>query len=165
MLFLWRELFLRVVFLCHVEGGFCRQYPEQCGERPMSRLSCLCLLCGLSGLFLPHARAQSPADPVSYDRVGQASWYGVEEAGRRTSSGRIFDPDRLSAAHRTLPLGSCVRVTRLANHKSIVVPVIDRGPFVPGRLLDLSQAAAVRLGMLRAGLARVRIERTPCLSS
>jgi rare lipoprotein A len=124
-----------------------------------SRLCCFFFLCGFTGFAAHQARAQA-----AYDKVGQASWYGVEEAGRRTSSGIPFDPHRLSAAHPSLPLGSCVRVTQLENHKSVVVPVIDRGPFVHGRLLDLSQAAAERLGMVEAGLAKVRIVLTSCAS-
>jgi rare lipoprotein A len=118
------------------------------------------LLCGVIGLGASGASAR-PA----YDRIGLASWYGAREAGHRTASGILFDPARLSAAHRKLPLGSCVRVTRLANNKSVVVPVIDRGPFVRGRLLDLSWAAANRLGMIAQGLARVRIERISCATS
>lgn len=122
------------------------------------RLCLLLVLCVLSFLAGRTAAAQS-----AYDQVGQASWYGREEAGRRTSSGIIFDPHRLTAAHRNLPLGTCVRVTRLTNHKHIIVRVIDRGPFVRGRLIDLSEAAAERLEMTKDGLATVRIVRTPCL--
>jgi rare lipoprotein A len=98
----------------------------------------------------------------AYDRIGLASWYGMREAGHRTASGAVFDPTKLSAAHRELPLGSCVRVTRLTNHLSIIVPITDRGPFVRGRLLDLSWAAAERLGMTAQGLAKVRIARISC---
>jgi rare lipoprotein A len=101
----------------------------------------------------------------NYERAGLASWYGPREAGRRTASGRIFDPSKISAAHRTLPLGSCVRVTRFSNRKSIIVPIIDRGPYIDGRLLDLSQAAAEKLGMIREGLARVRIALAACPGS
>jgi rare lipoprotein A len=109
------------------------------------------------------AFASTAALAVSvYERVGVASWYGAGEAGHRTASGRIFDPSKPSAAHRTLPLGSCVSVTRLTNRKSITVPVIDRGPYVRGRFLDLSQAAAKQLGMIGHGLARVQIELVPC---
>lgn len=115
------------------------------------------MLCGLT-LLLP-----APGHAASaYERTGLASWYGPHEAGRRTASGRIFNPTELSAAHRTLPLGSCVRVTRPGNRKAIIVPVIDRGPYVHGRLLDLSRAAAEQLGMIRQGIARVRIVVAPC---
>jgi len=91
-------------------------------------------------------------------QIGIASWYGAREAGRKTASGAIFDPGRLSAAHRTLKLGTCVRVTDLANARFVIAPVIDRGPYIRGRLIDLSRSAAQVLGMTQAGLARVRIE-------
>jgi rare lipoprotein A len=123
----------------------------------MSRFLKLSVVCGMASLAISGACAQ-PA----YDRVGLASWYGAREAGHRTASGAIFDPAKLSAAHRELPLGSCVRVTRVANHQSIVVPIIDRGPFVRGRILDLSRAAADRLGMTAQGLAKVQITRVSC---
>ena len=93
-----------------------------------------------------------------HGQTGIASWYGPQEAGRRTASGAIFDPSKPTAAHRTLPLGTCVRVTRLENRRSVLVPVTDRGPYVPGRIIDLSEAAAQTLDMTHAGLAQVRLE-------
>jgi rare lipoprotein A len=104
------------------------------------------------------------ATPLSDDgaeentKVGTASWYGGNEAGRRTASGAIFDPTQLTAAHRTLPLGTCVRVTNLGTGHFVIVLIIDRGPYIPGRIIDLSEGAARMLGMLRAGLAQVRID-------
>ena len=89
---------------------------------------------------------------------GTASWYGQREAGHTTASGAVFDPARLTAAHRTLPFGTCVRVTRLSNGRSVIVPIIDRGPYIHGRLIDVSEAAANALDMKRDGLATVRIE-------
>jgi rare lipoprotein A len=81
-----------------------------------------------------------------------------------THSGAIFDPRQPTAAHRTLPLGTCVRVTHLGNGHFVVVPIIDRGPYIHGRLIDLSEIAAQRLGMKQAGLAQVRITVVPsCL--
>ena len=97
------------------------------------------------------------------EQIGMASWYGQREAGRRTASGMIFDPALKTAAHRTLPLGSCVRIKHLGNSRTLVVPVTDRGPYVAGRVIDLSQATARALGMERAGLARVQINATACL--
>jgi rare lipoprotein A len=90
---------------------------------------------------------------------GLASWYGEEFAGRPTSSGETFDPDLLTAAHRTLPLPSWVEVENLDNGRRVVVRVNDRGPFADPdrRILDLSEAAARRIGMVGAGIARVRI--------
>jgi rare lipoprotein A len=90
--------------------------------------------------------------------VGIASYYGKEYHGRTTASGEIFDMTKLTAAHRSLPFGINVRVTNLSNDQSVVVRVNDRGPFVAGRIIDLSLAAAQRLGMIAAGLAKVKVE-------
>lgn len=89
---------------------------------------------------------------------GEASYYGRELAGNRTASGERFNPGALTAAHRTLPLGSKLRVTNKANGKSVVVRINDRGPFVGKRLLDVSFAAAQQIGMVRAGKAMVNLE-------
>jgi rare lipoprotein A (peptidoglycan hydrolase) len=100
-----------------------------------------------------------PAAPRPvYRQVGLASWYGPGFHGRPTASGATFDQHRLTAAHRSLPLGARVTVTRLDNGRSVKVEISDRGPYVRGRVLDLSRAAAARLGMLDVGVARVRIE-------
>ncbi len=87
---------------------------------------------------------------------GVASWYGPKFAGRRTASGERFDPSEMTAAHRTLPFGTRVRVTNAAG-KSVVVRINDRGPFHGGRVIDLSQAAAAELGLVRAGSGRVEL--------
>jgi rare lipoprotein A len=89
---------------------------------------------------------------------GMASYYGKGFHGRRTASGKRFDQHAMTAAHRTLRFGTRLRVTHLRNQRSVVVTVNDRGPFVKGRVIDLSRAAASRLGMLSSGVARVRIE-------
>ncbi|MBK1629192.1 hypothetical protein CKO31_00290 [Thiohalocapsa halophila] len=89
---------------------------------------------------------------------GLASFYGGSFHGRRTASGQRFDQQALTAAHRTLRFGTRVRVTHKRNRRSVVVTINDRGPFVRGRVIDLSRAAARRLGMLGAGLAPVRLE-------
>lgn len=86
---------------------------------------------------------------------GTASYYGRELAGNRTANGERFDPNALTAAHRTLPFGSRVRVTNLTNGQSVVVRINDRGPFVHGRVIDVSHAAAREIGMHRSGLAKV----------
>lgn len=88
-----------------------------------------------------------------------ASWYGDPYHGRPTASGERFDKNELTAAHKTLPFGTRLRVTYPATGRSVVVRINDRGPFAPGRDLDLSQAAAERLGLIPAGVARVRVER------
>ena len=93
-----------------------------------------------------------------YTATGKASWYGKKFQGYKTSNGEIFDMYKMSAAHRSLPLPSYVRVTNLANDRSGIVRVNDRGPFHSERIMDLSYAAAVKLDMLRTGTAQVRIE-------
>ncbi len=99
-----------------------------------------------------------PAVDYDYVETGIASWYGRKFHGRATANGEIFDMNAVSAAHRTLPLPSIVRVTNLKNGRSIVVRVNDRGPFVKSRIIDLSRRAAQVLGFRAKGLARVRVE-------
>jgi rare lipoprotein A len=93
--------------------------------------------------------------------VGEASYYGNELAGHRTSSGERFNPNGLTAAHRTLPLGTRLRVTNVANGRSVIVRVNDRGPFVRSRLIDVSLGAAREIQMIRSGKAQVRLEIVP----
>ena len=88
---------------------------------------------------------------------GMASYYGNELAGNRTASGERFNPGELTAAHRTLPFGSLVRVTNTSNGDSVVVRINDRGPFSHGRVIDVSHAAAREIGMHRSGTARVKL--------
>lgn len=88
---------------------------------------------------------------------GVASWYGPHFAGRPTASGERFNPDELTAAHRTLPFGSMVRVTNEDNGRSVVVRINDRGPFTAGRVIDLSEAAARRIGLVGPGEAEVSL--------
>jgi len=88
---------------------------------------------------------------------GMASYYGNELAGNRTASGERFDPGELTAAHRTLPFGSMVRVTNIATGDSVVVRINDRGPFAHSRVIDISHAAAREIGMHRSGTARVKL--------
>ncbi len=99
-----------------------------------------------------------PREQPGYDRTGVASWYGEPFHGRRTANGEIYDMNRVSAAHPTLPLPTRVKVTNLENGRSIVVRVNDRGPFVNGRLIDLSRETARLLGMLQTGTAKVRVQ-------
>jgi rare lipoprotein A len=100
-----------------------------------------------------------PADakPISVE-TGLASWYGGPYHNRRGSNGEIYNMHAMTAAHRTLPLGSIVRVTNVKTGDSALVKITDRGPFVEGRILDLSQAAAKKVDVLQAGVAMVRIE-------
>jgi rare lipoprotein A len=110
----------------------------------------------------PLADAQPLTDDSSsvsdFHQAGRASWYGRSFHGRRTANGERFDMHALTAAHRTLPLGSYVRVTNPATSRSVVVRINDRGPYARGRIIDLSMAAAAALDMRHAGTARVLIE-------
>ena len=99
-----------------------------------------------------------PERDLAYDETGIGSWYGDEFAGRLTANGEIFDPDMVTAAHKTLPMPSVVRVTNLDNGKSLVVRINDRGPFVAGRVIDLSREAARLIGYRDQGIARVRVQ-------
>ena len=103
-------------------------------------------------------RYEVMADASGYRREGRASWYGEKFHGYATSNGEIYDMYKMSAAHRSLPLPSFVRVTSLDNGRSTIVRVNDRGPFHSEREIDLSYAAAARLGILEQGTGRVRVE-------
>jgi rare lipoprotein A (peptidoglycan hydrolase) len=95
---------------------------------------------------------------LAWKQVTRASWYGREFRGHRTASGGRFNPMRLTAAHRTLQLGSKVKVTELRSGRSVVVQITDRGPYSGSRGIDLSYAAAKELGIVRRGVARVSLE-------
>jgi len=95
---------------------------------------------------------------VGIEDRGVASWYGESFHGRQAANGELFDMEALTAAHRTLPLGSVVRVVNLANGKHLHVRITDRGPYVNSRILDLSRGAAARLGMMEGGLSVVRVQ-------
>jgi rare lipoprotein A len=114
--------------------------------------------------ILPDANAnkdalgiQADAKPISIE-TGLASWYGAPYHNRRGSNGEVYNMHAMTAAHRTLPLGSIVRVTNLKSGHSALVRITDRGPFVKGRVLDLSQAAAKKVDVWQAGVAMVRVE-------
>jgi len=123
------------------------------------------VLCGVVGSTLvvpPPCGAQAHARRIkergAHRRVARASWYGQAFSGLRTASGAVFDPYKLTAAHRTLDLGTEVKVTELRTGRSVVVQITDRGPYEPGREIDLSYAAARKLGIVRQGVALVRME-------
>ncbi|MCP4681271.1 MAG: septal ring lytic transglycosylase RlpA family protein [Desulfobacterales bacterium] len=97
------------------------------------------------------------SDADGFVQSGKASWYGKKFHGRPTASGEIFDMHKKSAAHKTLPLGTYVRTLNLSNNKQIIVRVNDRGPFVKGRIIDLSYAAAKEIGLINTGVADVKI--------
>jgi len=100
---------------------------------------------------------RTPPPPGKFVETGIASWYGNPYHGRATASGEIYDMEKLTAAHRTLPFHTWVRVENLSNHKSVVVKINDRGPFVHGRIIDLSRAAARHIELLGPGTVKVRI--------
>ncbi|MBU1041425.1 MAG: septal ring lytic transglycosylase RlpA family protein [Proteobacteria bacterium] len=95
---------------------------------------------------------------LGYNEVGTASWYGIDFHGKKTATGEVYDMFGVSAAHKTLPLGTKVRVTNLENGREIELTVNDRGPFIDGRIIDLSYASARLLGMADNGVAKVRVE-------
>jgi rare lipoprotein A len=104
-------------------------------------------------------RATFPASsPPTIVEAGLASWYGTKHQGKRTASGEVFDQKKFTAAHRSLPWGSIVKLTNLANGKSVEVRINDRGPFGKGRIIDVSRAAASVLGMVESGVAQVQLE-------
>jgi rare lipoprotein A len=115
-----------------------------------------------AGLLFSAACSWVPKGEVQLDvglkDRGIASWYGEQFHGRQAANGELFDMEALTAAHRTLPLGSMVRVVNLANGKHVHVRINDRGPYVNGRILDVSHAAAAYLGMVKGGLSVVQIE-------
>lgn len=96
--------------------------------------------------------------PLGYKAIGIASWYGKKFQGRKTASGERFDMYAMTAAHRSLPLFSYVKIINLSNQKSVIVKINDRGPFARNRLIDISYAAALKLDLIRMGTAKVRIE-------
>jgi hypothetical protein len=136
------------------------------GEKPMQRvLRRLCFFSTIAVVALASPGTTGRADaqigrihPGQYVQFGVASWYGPWHQGRRTANGERFDMHKLTAAHKTLPLDSKVRVTNLANGKSVEVTINDRGPYVGDRVIDLSERAAQRLGMKQQGVATVRVE-------
>jgi peptidoglycan lytic transglycosylase len=116
------------------------------------------------GFLLAACGPQAPAPPPvappapSFSQVGVASYYAEKFENHKTADGERFKSDGYTAAHRTLPLGTMVRVTNLENQRSVVVRINDRGPFARKRIIDLSRAAARALGIRNQGLMRVRVE-------
>jgi rare lipoprotein A len=128
----------------------------------------LLMVLGLCGLLLtpipdvahggPTKTTQVKATQVKIRQVGLASWYGSRHQGRKTASGERFSRQQLTAAHRSLPLGTQVKVTNLRTKQQVVVKINDRGPYAGGkRIIDLSEAAAKRVGLLERGTERVEV--------
>jgi len=124
---------------------------RQIGPRGLALLSAITL-------FSSAPSAQAAKESSAFREVTRASWYGNDFVGKRMAGGKNFDPRKLTAAHRTLQLGSKVKVTDVRTGRSVVVQITDRGPYLPGRGIDLSYAAARELGILQRGVARVRVE-------
>ncbi len=123
-------------------------------------IGALALACGLpANAHAKGRRATDPGTVLAAKQVGKASWYGPGFHGKKTASGTIFNQNRLTAAHRRLPLGTKARVTNLSNGKAVEVIINDRGPYRGGRIIDLSYAAAQRLAI--NGVGQVRIETLP----
>lgn len=137
----------------HLEGR-----PE---TGPAPRVAMPVTLAALAALLVAAPTGQGPAFPDTvpeWVQQGPVSWYGPGFHGRRTANGEIFDTHELTMAHRSLEFGSQVRVTNLENGRSVVVRVNDRGPYVRGRVADLSHAAANELGFVDDGVVKARIE-------
>lgn len=131
----------------------------------MALLGLLLALAALSGCaHKKHARHRPPPPPpavapsVGDTETGVASWYGKPYHGRPAADGEIYDMEKLTAAHRTLPFNTWVRVYDLDNNKTVEVRITDRGPFIDGRIIDLSHRAAREIEMIGPGIARVRVE-------
>ena len=128
------------------------------------RLSAIGICAALAGCAAPAPPPPTPipaaatVNPVRFSATGIASWYGPQFNHKLTASGEPFNMNSMTAAHRTLPLNTIVRVTDLENGKSVLVRINDRGPYVKGRIIDLSAKAARELGMADEGTARVRLE-------
>lgn len=113
---------------------------------------------GLCSLIIQFKSAVPSHAESEFSQKGIASWYGKKWHGKKTASGAIFNMHLFTAAHKTLPLGTKVKVTNVRNGRSVKVLVIDRGPYVKNRIIDLSRAAAIELGLLRKGVGMVRLE-------
>lgn len=134
---------------------------ERSETRPAPRVPVRVTVAALAALLVAAPTGQGPAFPDTvpeWVQQGPVSWYGPGFHGRRTANGEIFDTYELTMAHRSLDFGSQVRVTNLDNGRTVIVRVNDRGPYVRGRVADLSHAAARELGFVDDGVVKARIE-------
>jgi len=115
----------------------------------------------VGGTYVIAGQVYTPEENLRYNESGMASWYGPGFHGRRTANGEAYDQHAMTAAHRTLPMPSVVRVTNLSNGNTVILRVNDRGPFARNRIIDVSRAAAERLDMVKSGVASVRVEILP----
>lgn len=144
-------LFLRVIFVLSLS-----LLMVQCTISPRYRSGSAVILPS-SGDERNIAKSLSSA-PSLFTISGTSSWYGPKFHGRKTANGEVYDMNKLSAAHKEFPLGSWIRVINLKNNRKVILRVNDRGPFIEGRILDLSKKAAEELDFLIDGLAEVKIE-------
>ncbi len=128
--------------LARIENAFCQEAETDNAPAPLEELD------------------KTP-EPAPSDQTGLAAFYHARFEGRRTASGESFDHNRLTAAHKTLPFGTLVRVINLRNYKSVIVRVNDRGPMQPGRVIDLTHRAATILGFMQQGMTKVVLEILP----
>lgn len=118
----------------------------------------------VGGTWAPYSiygKTYTPQKCYYYDQIGTASWYGADFHGKKTASGQSYNQHKLTAAHRTLPIPSLIKVTNLKNKKSVVVLVTDRGPYVPGkstRILDLSKGAFLKIADPKEGVIQIRVQ-------
>jgi len=132
-------------------------------RRPFARSIHCALALAAAGLLLSSCAKKKPVLPPAAPVIGSveqglASWYGYPYHGRRSSNGEVYDMEKLTAAHRTLPFETWVEVTNLSNLAQVQVRITDRGPFVKGRIIDLSRAAAREIGMLGPGVVKVSVK-------
>ena len=120
--------------------------------------ACCAIAAGCGKHATAHAPVAPKPAPIGWTQTGIASWYGVPYDGRRTSDGEVFDMRAMTAAHRKLPFNTWLEVTNLRNGKTVEVRINDRGPFVDGRIIDLSMGAAQKLDMLLEGIQKVRLK-------
>src|SRR5690606_6018827 len=146
---------LMLVMAACASGG--RDLPRHGGLTPPVVTDPAPIVSGTMRPYQIRGRWYHPAHQPGYDEVGEASWYGPGFHGRSTATGETFDQNALTAAHKTLPLPGLVEVTNLSNGRSVILRLNDRGPFVDGRIIDLSRGAAEELGLLNQGVGRVRV--------
>ena len=144
-----------------------RRFTNAPSPRTRPGLARVALLVSLTWFFTgwaspPRSTNSGGPEPAGLESAaivdGVASYYGKEHHGKKTANGEIFDMNKLTAAHRSLPFGSQVKVTNLSNQRSVIVRINDRGPYYQGRIIDLSLAAAERLEMVNSGIAKVKLE-------
>ena len=161
-----RNALAPLVTVLFLSGCAHRTYTQQIPSPPVSPASLSTRATALrpTALALPApaaASAAAPAPAPGYSEAGVASWYGYPYDGHRAADGEIYNMEQMVAAHRTLPFDTWVRVYDLDDNKNVTVRIIDRGPFIDGRIIDLSHAAAQAIALIRPGIANVRIEVIP----